>query len=139
MKKPLKLETTSFFLHVLAMVLMLCDHMWASIIPGNDWLNGIGRLAFPIFAFLLVEGYFHTRSVKKYALRLLIFAMISEIPFNLVVSSRVFYPFHQNIMWTLLLALGLMHWNERVKISGKEWKRIAVAVASILLGYIEAW
>lgn len=135
MKKPLKLETTSFFLHVLAMVLMLCDHMWASVIPGNDWMTSIGRIAFPIFAFLLVEGYFHTRSVKKYALRLLIFAIISEIPFNLVVSSSIIYPFHQNIMWTLLLALGLMHWNEQVKISGKEWKRIAVAVVSILLGY----
>ena len=135
MNKPIKIETTSFFLHILAMILMLCDHMWAAVIPGNDWMNCIGRLAFPIFAFLLVEGYFHTCSVKKYALRLLVFAVISEIPFNLVVSSGLFYPFHQNVLWTFLIALGLVHWNEQVKTSGKEWKRIAVAVASFLLGY----
>lgn len=136
MKKLLKLETTSFFLHLLAMALMLCDHLWAAVVPGNDWMNCIGRIAFPIFAFLLVEGYFHTRNVKKYALRLLIFALLSEIPFNLVVSGRFFYPFHQNVLWTFLMALGFLHWNQRAQASGKSWKRIVVAVASVLLGYL---
>jgi len=48
-------------LKILAMVFMLCDHMWATVIHGNDWLTCVGRLAFPIFAFQIAEGYAHTR------------------------------------------------------------------------------
>lgn len=59
------IEITSFTLHILAMVFMLCDHLWATVVPGNDWLTDIGRIAFPIFAFMIVEGYFHTKSLKK--------------------------------------------------------------------------
>ena len=44
-------------LKLLAMALMLCDHMWATIVPGNQWMNDLGRLAFPIFAFQIAEGY----------------------------------------------------------------------------------
>jgi hypothetical protein len=130
------LETTSAFLHILAMVLMLCDHLWAAVVPGNDWLNCIGRIAFPIFAFMIVEGYFHTRSVKKYALRLLIFALLSEIPINLMIGGRVFYPIHQNVLWTFLIALGMIHWNEKAKVSGKLWKRVTVGILYVVLGYL---
>lgn len=134
MRKPLKIEITSFFLHMMAMALMLCDHLWVAVVPGNDWMNCIGRIAFPVFAFMLTEGYFHTRSVKKYALRLFVFAVLSEIPFNLVAGSRLFYPPHQNVLWTFLIALGLIHWNDQAKARGKAWKRIVNAVVSILLG-----
>ena len=60
-----KFDISSFGLHLLAMGLMLCDHLWATVVPGNDWLTCIGRLAFPIFAFMTVEGYFHTKNLKK--------------------------------------------------------------------------
>lgn len=123
---------TSALLHILAMAFMLCDHLWGTIVPGNDWLTCIGRLAFPIFAFLLVEGYFHTKNLKKYVLRLLVFAIISEIPFNLAIGSRAFYPIHQNVLWTFLISLGLIHWNEKARKSGNLFKEIVVGLASML-------
>ena len=95
----------------------------------------MGRLAFPIFAFLIVEGYFHTRDLKKYVLRLLLFAALSEIPFNLMVSGRLLYPFHQNVLWTFLMAVGLIHWNEKMKDRGRA-VRVMVAASSVLLGCI---
>ena len=55
------------------MIFMLLDHLWATIIPGNQWMTLVGRMAFPIFAFLIVEGYVHTSDYKKYIKRLLIF------------------------------------------------------------------
>ena len=90
--KRLKIETTSASLHILAMLFMLCDHLWGTVVPGNDWLTCIGRVSFPIFAFMIVEGYFHTKSLKKYICRLLIAAVLSEIPFNLAMGSSIFYP-----------------------------------------------
>lgn len=136
MKKIRRIEITSFLLHILAMGLMLCDHLWATVVPGNDWMNCIGRIAFPIFAFMVVEGYFHTRSVKRYALRLLLFAVLSEIPFNLVAGSRLVYPLHQNVLWTFLIGLGLIHWIEKSKASKKEWKVVITAAACIFLGFL---
>lgn len=136
MEKNRKWEVTSFVLHLLAMGTMLCDHLWGTVIPGNDWLTCVGRLAFPIYAFLLVEGYFHTRNLKKYVLRLLIFALISEIPFDLAMGSTWFYPIHQNVLWSFLICLGLIHWNEKARAKGKLWRRILVGVATVAIGYI---
>ena len=133
MEKKKTIELTSAVLHVLAMVFMLCDHMWATVIPGNDWLTCVGRLAYPLFAFMIAEGYFHTKNFKKYMLRLLLFAVIAEIPFNLVAGGRVFYPIHQNTLWTFLIALLMIHWNEQVK-EQAEWRRLLVALASLVLG-----
>lgn len=135
MKNELKFEITSFSLHIMAMIFMLCDHLWGTIVQGNDWLTCIGRLTFPIYAFMIVEGYFHTKNLKKYVGRLLIFAILSEIPFNLAMGSRLFYPIHQNVLWSFLISIGLIHWNEKVK-EKKLWKRILVGFASILIGSI---
>ena len=131
--KKSKFDISSAGLHILAMTFMLCDHLWATVIPGNNWLTCIGRLAFPIFAFMLVEGYFHTRNLKKYALRLLIFALISEIPFNLMYISSPFYLLHQNVILTLLIGLGMIHLNEKAK-DRKPLALSFIRVGTVFLG-----
>ena len=90
-------------LRLLAIVLMLLDHLWATVIPGNMWMTFVGRLAFPIFAFQLVEGVLHTSNLPRYRRRLLLFALLSEVPFNLVMGGGPIFPFHQNVIFTLLL------------------------------------
>ena len=136
MQNRLHIEVTSMALHIMAMAFMLCDHLWGTIVPGNDWLTCIGRISFPIFAFMIVEGYFHTSNLKKYATRLLLFAVLSEIPFNLAMGSRIFYPIHQNVLWSFLISLALIHWNEKAKATQKLWMRILVGCASVVLGAI---
>jgi len=135
METKTRFKITGNVLHILGMVLMLADHLWGTVVPGNDWMTVIGRVSFPIFAFMIVEGFFHTGSLKKYVTRLLIFAVVSEIPFNLAIGGRVFYPTHQNVLWTFLIAIGLMWLNERVR-EKKPAQRVLVFVGTLLLGYI---
>ena len=111
-EKAFTLETTSFSLHIMAMLFMLCDHLWGTVISGNDWLTCIGRVSFPIFAFMIVEGYFHTKNLKKYV-----------------------YRIHQNVLWSFLISIGLIHWNEKTK-PGKQWKRVLVGCLSVVIGYV---
>lgn len=103
-KKPFG-GLTSNMLRILAMAFMICDHLWAKVVPGNDWMTYVGRMTFPIFAFMISEGFVHTSNLKKYIFRLLGFALISEIPFNLFYGGSWFYPYHQNVLFTLLLGL----------------------------------
>jgi len=102
-------------LQLLAVFFMLLDHLWAWLVSGNNWMTYAGRLAFPIFAFLIAEGYAHTSDRKKYAKRLLLFALISEIPFNLFYAGGPIFPFHQNTIFTLLLGLLAIDHMERFK------------------------
>lgn len=126
---------TSFWLHIFAMVCMLLDHMWGLSIVQNDIFTCIGRIAFPIFAFMIVEGYFKTSNLKKYVLRLFIFALLSEIPFNLMVGGRVFYPVAQNVLWTFLISIGLIWLMEKVKDKNIFFRALMLIVV-IFLGFI---
>ena len=126
-------ELTAAVLHIIAMTLMLMDHLWATLLPAREWLTCAGRVAFPIFAFMAVEGYFHTRSFKKYILRMLLFAVLSEIPFDLMYGGTWFYPVHQNVLWTFLLSLLGVWLMEQVRKKGKTWMYLLVCVLVVLL------
>lgn len=134
-------------LKLIAIVTMLIDHIAAVVLAriinalnlgtADNWLRalistdaeglykiycimrGIGRIAFPIFCFLLVEGFLHTKNVWKYAFRLAIFAFISEIPFDLALQAKPFYFGYQNVLFTLLIGLlvmmGLKYISEKLK------------------------
>ncbi len=113
--KGFPFDISSFGLHIIAMAFMLCDHLWATVVPGAMWLTYIGRLTFPIFAFMIAEGYYYTSDFKKYLKRMLIFAVIAEIPFNLTYSASIVFPFHQNVMWTFALSLVCLRTLDKIR------------------------
>ena len=137
--KRSRFDISSAGLHLLGMAIMLMDHTWATIATDHVWLTWVGRIAFPIFAFLTAEGYFRTKNFKGYVGRLLLFALLSEIPFNLMVSGgSFFYPTHQNVLFTFILSLLLMRCIDKVrdKFEGKAAMVMFASGALLVLGYL---
>lgn len=126
----------------IAMITMLIDHIGAVVVwrlPGvvPDWnwsrvydaMRLIGRIAFPLYCFLLIEGFLHTADRKKYAGRLLLFAILSEIPFDLAMCTTWSDWSANNVMWTLLLGILMLcgiEWAEKNK-----KKLLAVPVVAV--------
>ena len=95
-------------------------------------LRSIGRIAFPIFAFLIVEGFQHTHDRKKYGLNLFIFALISELPWNYVHSGTWHYP-GQNVLFTLLIGyLGLC----ALEYFSEDKRRLSIALIGLLVASV---
>ena len=103
-------------LKYIAFLSMLLDHVNNAMITPyldgkglllhvSNLLSILGRVAFPLFMFFLVEGFFKTRSRKKYLINLLIFGVLSEVPFDLFTSRELFNKNWNNIMFTLALSL----------------------------------
>lgn len=127
------MELNSFQLKCIAVITMAVDHTGAVLFPHILLFRYVGRLAFPIFCFLLTEGFFHTGDVKKYMYRLGIFAIISEIPYDLAFRKTVLEYTHQNVFFTLLIGMLMMYALER----SSEWPVQALEV--ILCMWLASW
>ena len=114
---------TAWDLKKIAIAAMISDHAAVSLLYwtglckslyGNGVYTAmrlIGRMAFPLYAFLIVQGFFYTKNVKYYRMRLLLLALASEIPYNLVAGHSFFYPQGQNILFlffTAVLCMGVL-------------------------------
>ena len=134
---------SGFVLKMIAVITMLIDHTAATILESallgeltigcmteqnmQMWtgvyylMRIIGRMAFPIYCFLLVEGFTYTRNRGKYALRLFLFALISEIPFDLAFQKKWWDTSDNNVFFTLLLGLLAIVALDWVR---KHWKKV---------------
>lgn len=119
-----KTGLTSFDLKCIAVISMTIDHTGAVLFPSEYWLRCLGRIAFPIFCFLIVEGFYHTRNLSRYLLRLGIFAFVSEVPFDLAFYGRCLEPAHQNVFFTLFLSVAMLAILERCR----EWPEKAAVL-----------
>lgn len=129
-------------LKYLAFASMLIDHVNNALV--TPMLNGegfllhlsnlfsiLGRIAFPLFVFFIVEGFFKTRSRKRYLTTLLIFGVISEVPFDMFTSKTFFDPYWNNMMFTLALCLVTIWLIDSLK--EKLPNRVIWYVVSIML------
>lgn len=92
-------------LKLLAMIIMIIDHVGAVLLPQYRILRYIGRLSFPIYCFLITEGVVHTHSIYRYGARLLAFAVVSEIPFDLAIHGQLLEFSDQNVFFTLFIGM----------------------------------
>ena len=115
-------------LKIIAVISMLIDHIGAYIFPDAYWLRCIGRLALPIFAFFIAEGMRYTRSRKRYVLTLLVFAIISQIPYGFL---REFY--YLNILFTFLIAIFAIFLIENYKKNETLYMIYLLLLGSVLL------
>lgn len=100
-------------LKLIACVTMLIDHIGAVLLPGIG-LRVVGRIAFPIYCFLIAEGSHYTRDPVKYAMRMGVGVLLSELPFDLALFGRWTWA-HQSVMVTLLLGFLAIQAMETVK------------------------
>lgn len=117
-------------LKVIACLTMLIDHIAASGVHYAQWMRIVGRIAFPIFCFLTAEGVARTRNPKKYALRLVIAMVLSELPFDLAFSIRWTWE-SQSVMVTILLGFLAL---EAMGLTENFYGKLLLAMPFCILG-----
>ena len=127
----MKKYLSSNALKIIACICMLTDHVGVILADNNYYMRAAGRIAFPIFAFLIVQGMFYTSDIRKYLIRLGMFAIVSEIPFDLALHDTVWYPGAQNIFFTLTSGLFAIYALDSRGPFGK-WK-VEIALTAALL------
>lgn len=135
-------------LKVIAMIAMLIDHLVYVIFPNypTDWwiilLHIVGRLAAPIFWFFIAEGYTHTKNVKKYAIRLLIFAVISHFAHNFAFGIP-FIPFktsvfnQTSVIWSLFWGLIAIVLMDKAKLP--KWQKTLIFFVILAVSFCADW
>ena len=135
-------------LKVIAMTAMTIDHLTSVIWPNypKDWwilaLHIIGRMAAPIFWFFIAEGYHYTRNWKKYAARLLLFAVISHFAYNFAFGIP-FVPFQNSVLnqtsviWSLFWGLIALVIQERSRL--KQWQKTVVICVILVISFCSDW
>jgi len=119
-----------FTLKIIAITAMALDHIGAVFFPNVLILRLIGRIAAPIMAFFIAEGYTKTRNLKRYMLRLFVFALLSMVPYYLVFGRSPF-----NILFDLLLGLIIIFLTDRVKEDYYKWGIVLLAaIIAFLIG-----
>ena len=124
---------TAFALKIIASVSMAVDHTGVAF-DAPEYFRMIGRLAFPIYAYMIAQGCLYTKDIKKYFLRLFVFALISEIPFTFAYLQG--YPHYLNIFYTLFLGVGCIVIYDKVRIKTNRWAAILPALPLLLIGEV---
>ena len=117
----------------IALASMVIDHLGEGFFPGQIWMRCVGRMAMPVFAFFIAEGFCYTRDRKRYLFTLLLFGIISEVPFDLFSAGKVLAFGHQNILLTFAWAVtGLICCEKLIEkcSSGK------LIIAAVLVGFM---
>ena len=123
MTKKFNKSKKNDLLKTIGIVSMLIDHVGLILFPQVQILRIVGRLAFPVFAFAVADGYRHTSDLKKYFFRLLIFATVSQLPFMLAVN-----PVKLNVLFTLALSLAVLHFFKK--------KQYLIALTFVLMSVV---
>ena len=132
-KRRLKIFN-SFHLKLIAVITMTIDHIGAVLMPQYGFLRIIGRIAFPIYCFMLVNGFFYTKNIRKYIGRMLIFAVISEPFFDWAIFGKIYVKSYQNIYFTLLTGLIMLECIEFIrKHQFNELKLISYVLEGIIV------
>ncbi len=131
MLKPSKIfSLNAYQLKLIALITMILDHFARVLYPDLYLLKVVGRMAFILYAFLLVEGFIHTKDSRKYFSRLLLFAFLSEIPYDLAFGDAWFEPNRQNIFFTLSAGLTSLLIIESKKVASDVKVLLVVALVT---------